>query len=330
LRAGFKSVNVIDTIPPEPEAEQVEALFETLSGTDYALVVGVGGGSVLDSAKLFAALLADNPSINELVAGASLGRRGPTTLMIPTTAGTGSEATQNAIVSVPAEKRKVGIVSQHLVPDVVILDPEMTRSLPPKMTAATGIDALCHAIECFYSNKANPFSDMLALESIKLIFKSLLSAYRQPSDRGAREDMLLAAYYGGMCIATSGTTAVHALSYPLGGIYHVPHGVSNAILLAPVLRYNMDHIIDALNRVAEVIPLDTANLSKEEIALEVIAKIEALIRAVEIPEKISQLGIAAPDLEALVDSAAKVTRLLNNNPKPMSKADIKAVYESIL
>jgi alcohol dehydrogenase class IV len=133
-----------------------------------------------------------------------------------------------------------------------------------------------------------------------------------------------------MCIATSGTTAVHALSYPLGGIYHVPHGVSNAILLAPVLRYNMDHIIDALNRVAEVIPLDTANLSKEEIALEVIAKIEALIRAVEIPEKISQLGIAAPDLEALVDGAAKVTRLLNNNPKPMSKADIKAVYESIL
>jgi alcohol dehydrogenase class IV len=330
LETVFNSVRIIDTIPPEPEADQVESMFKDLEGIEFSMIVAIGGGSVLDSAKLFSALMADNPTMREMTNGVTLRNRGPKTLMIPTTSGTGSEATQNAIVSVSGENRKMGIVSEHLVPDYVILDPEMTISLPPKMTAATGIDALCHAIECFYSKKANAFSDMLGIESIRLIFKSLLTAFRNPTDIQAREDMLLASYYGGMCIATSGTTAVHALSYPLGGIYHLPHGISNAILLAPVLKYNMDHIIGPLNQVAKTIPVDTTGMSKQQIAEQVVEKIEVLIRAVEIPEKLSQVGIESPDVDELVDSAAKVTRLLNNNPKSMSKADIKKVYQTIL
>lgn len=324
------SIHIIDTVPAEPEVLQVEELFESIKGMNFSIVIAVGGGSVLDSAKLLAVMLTDNPSLDDMIEGSLVHNRGLVTVMVPTTSGTGSEATPNAIVSVPSEKRKIGIVSELMVPDYVILDPGMTVTLPAKITAATGIDAMCHSIECFFSNKANPFSDMLALRSLKLIFISLKKAFHDPSNMEARENMLLASFYGGMCISTSGTTAVHALSYPLGGIYHIPHGVSNAILLAPVLRFNKDWIIDDLNEVAKLLSSNFSGLSKEQIADFVIQQIEELINDVNIPTKLDQLGVESPDIDELVESAAKVTRLLNNNPRELSKKDIRGIYESII
>lgn len=321
---------VLDSVPPEPAVEDVAALAASIKGEEFSLVLGLGGGSVLDTAKLLSALQVKNPALTDLVKGKPLENRGIPTVMIPTTAGTGSEATPNAIVAVPEEKRKIGIVSELFIPGYIILDPVMTLSLPAHITAATGVDALCHAIECFFSNKANPLSDALALDSLELIFKNLPVVYKEPSNIKARENMLLASFYAGMCIASSGTTAVHALSYPLGGIYHIPHGVSNAILLSPVLKYNRDAIIPELTRIAKAMDIHTESLSPGQTADQVISVIDDIIETVNIPKKLALLGIDSPDIEALTESASGVTRLLNNNPKELSKKDIKEIYESII
>ena len=252
--------------------------------------------------------------------------------MIPTTAGTGSEATQNAIFLVPEEESKVGIVSSMMVPDWAILDPRLTVGLPPAITAATGMDALCHAMECYISKKANPLSDTYALRAISLIARSLLKAYRDGTDIDARHDMLLAALFGGMCIASSSTTAVHALAYPLGGKYHIPHGLSNAILLPYVMQFNLDATVEKFRDIAQAMGLDIVGLSAEAAAEAMIESLFTLLDDLKIKEslKLKERGITVADIEVMVDGAAKVTRLLNNNPKPMSREDMRGIYMKLL
>ena len=247
---------------------------DTQPGVD--IIIGLGGGSAMDVAKLTAALLNNDVTLRELLDKAPIPRRGLPTLMIPTTAGTGSETTPNSIVLVPEDELKVGIVSPKLMPDCVILDPKMTLGLPPAITASTGMDALCHAIECYTSKKGNPFSEMIALKAISLITRSIRRAFNTGTDIDARHDMLLGAMYGGMCIATSSTTAVHALAYPLG---------------EAIFELNRD---------------------------------------LQIPSDLKRWNITAADLETLVEGAAKVTRLLDNNPRPMGKADIRAIYTQLI
>ena len=170
-------------------------------------------------------------------------------VLIPTTAGTGAEVTPNAIVGVPEKELKIGIVNENMIADYVILDARLIKNLPRKIAAATGVDALAHCIECFTSNKANPFSDMYALEGCDLILNNIEKACDDPEAMAEKNRMQMAAYYGGLAITASGTTAVHALSYPLGGKYHIAHGVSNAILLAPVMRFNEPACRDRLAQV---------------------------------------------------------------------------------
>jgi alcohol dehydrogenase len=306
----------------EPEIADVEAQLQRLRAVKVDLVIGLGGGSVMDTAKILAALYPTTLTISEVLGADKIPGKGLPTLMIPTTAGTGAEATPNAIVGIPAEKLKIGIVSPHLVPDTVLLDPTMTRSLPPAVTAATGMDALAHALECFISLKANPFSDHFALKGLELIFHALPRAFEHGDDLAARENMLLAAFFGGVCIASSGTTAVHALAYPLGGEYHIPHGVANAMLLAPVMRFNRDWIADRLVQVASYIGVTTPQ--------EVITALETLVVRLQIPSKLTDFGITAQQLDALAQSAARVERLLNNNPRKLSVAEIKSIYQELL
>ena len=331
LEAAGVAVTVIDSTPPEPDVAQVEAILASASVQSYDLVVGIGGGSAMDVAKIVAVLLTSDVALRDLLRGkASIAKRGVPTLMAPTTAGTGSEATPNSIVLVPEDELKVGIVSAKLIPDGVILDPEMTVGLPPAITASTGMDALTHAIECYMSKKGSPFSELFALKAIALITRSIRRAYTHGSDLDARHDMLLGAYYGGMCIATSSTTAVHALAYPLGGKYRIPHGVSNAILLPYVMRFNGVGNEDKFRDVAVAMGLPVAGKSAADATEAVIDALFALNHDLSIPADLKPWNITAADLETLVDGAAKVTRLLDNNPRAMSRADIAAIYQQLV
>ena len=330
LEAAGIAVTILDDTPPEPEVEQANAVFSAAKNAGCDMVIGVGGGSAMDVAKLIAVLLNNDVTLRELLNKAPIARRGLPTLMIPTTAGTGSETTPNSIVLVPEDELKVGIVSPKLMPDCVILDPKMTLGLPPAITASTGMDALCHAIECYTSKKGNPFSEMIALKAISLITRSIRRAFKTGTDIDARHDMLLGAMYGGMCIATSSTTAVHALAYPLGGKYRIAHGVSNAILLPFVMRFNAVGNEDKFRDVAVAMGLDVDPADSKAATGKFIEAIFELNRDLRIPSDLKRWNITAADLETLVEGAAKVTRLLDNNPRPMDKADIRAIYTQLI
>jgi alcohol dehydrogenase class IV len=217
------------------------------------------------------------------------------------------------------------------MPDRVVLDPELTLGLPPNLTASTGVDAFCHLLECFISKKANPMSDMMAREGMRLLLPALPLVYNNGTDLEARSATLLAAYYGGACIAASGTTAVHALSYPLGGTYRVPHGVSNAALLVPVMSYQKKKIAPRLAEAARAIGLVPAGSgsSAEEEADLLIKSLDNLVKELKIPASLKDLGVPDGALASLTEAAYGVRRLLDNNPVELSRKDIRVIYESV-
>jgi alcohol dehydrogenase len=309
---------------------QVKAIVRQAKELGGEMVVGIGGGSAMDVAKLVAVLMTNDVSLEQLLGKAEIARRGLPMLMVPTTAGTGSEATPNAIVLVPEEEVKVGIVNSKLLPDSVILDPLMTLNLPPAVTASTGMDALAHAIECYTSKKANPFSDTFALKAVNLISNNLRRAYRKGQDIEACHGMLLGALFGGMCIATSSTTAVHALAYPLGGKYRVPHGLSNAVLLPQVMQFNLDAAADRFRDIAVAMGVDVGGLTTRQAGEKVIENLYALNTDLSVPSGVAGYGVTEADLDFLVGAASKVTRLLDNNPKPMTPSDMRAIYRRLL
>ncbi|OBX08165.1 alcohol dehydrogenase [Gallibacterium salpingitidis] len=324
-------VQIIADTPPEPPMEKINAIFDIAKSLQAEMVIGIGGGSAMDTAKLIAVMLNNEVSLFEVVRGGQkFTKRGLPTLMVPTTAGTGSEATQNSIVLDTERELKVGIVDEKLVSSSVILDPEMTEKLPKHITANTGIDALCHAIECYISKKSNVLCEMLALKAINLIVSSIREAYHNGSNLEAREKMLLGAYLGGACIATSSTVAVHALSYPLGGKYHIPHGLSNAILLPDVMKFNLDACEKKFSEIAVAMGLDTQGLSQRQAAEKMIEELYSLIRDLNIHCDLREKGINESVLDELVDSAFSVRRLLDNNPKEMTKEDIREIYKKFL
>ena len=241
VKASGAEYYVLDELPPEPSYMAVQKLVDEFKASGADLIVACGGGSVMDAAKLASVLVTDDYGVKELLDNPGMAQKCVPIVLIPTTAGTGAEVTPNAIVAVPEKELKVGIVNENMIADYVILDARMIKNLPRKIAAATGVDALAHCIECFTSNKANPFSDLYALEGLDLILNNIEKACDDPDAMAEKNRMQIAAYYGGLAITASGTTAVHALSYPLGGKYHIAHGVSNAILLAPVMRFNSEH-----------------------------------------------------------------------------------------
>lgn len=329
-QAGI-NVHVISDTPPEPPVDKVNDIYNVAAQFNAEMIIGIGGGSAMDTAKLVAILLNNNVALRDVVDGkATFKNRGIPTLMVPTTSGTGSEATQNAIVLVPEQELKVGIVDEKMLPNCVILDPKMTIGLPKHITANTGIDALCHAIECYISKKCSPFTEMFALKSIELIAKSIRTAYQDGNNLQARENMLLGAYLGGACIATSSTVAVHALSYPLGGKYHIPHGLSNAILLPDVMKFNLDACEEKFADIAKAMGLDIQDLTQRQAAEKMLDELYALIRDLNIKCDLSAVGITENILDEIAEAALTVKRLLDNNPKSMTKSDIIEIYKKII
>lgn len=321
---------VFDNLTAEPAYQDVEKLMEEVQSCSGDLIVAIGGGSVMDAAKLCSVLKDAEYTVKDLLNDPSLARKQIKTVMLPTTCGTGSEATCNAIVAIPEEQSKKGIVNDAMIPDYVILDAQMIARLPKQIVAATGVDALAHAVECFTSKKATPFSDTYALASAKLIFGNIRDAYNEPDNMEAKNAMMLGAFYGGVAITGSGTTAVHALSYPLGGKYHIAHGVSNAILFAHVMEFNKDACEDRLAVLCDAIAPKLAARSVEEKAQYVIEQIADIVKVTNIPTDLKEFGVKNEDLDSLVEAGSQQQRLLVNNMKELSLDDIRSIYKKVL
>lgn len=324
------SCQVLNHLPAEPTCDEAQEIVDQFKGMGADIIIAVGGGSVMDVAKLASIAATDEYGIRDLLEHPEYGRKFVDTLMIPTTAGTGAEATPNGIVAVPEQEVKVGIVNDAMIADMVILDGEMIKNLPKKVAASTGIDAFAHAIECYTSNKANPFSDLFAMEAMKLIFANMERACQNDGTVEAKTNMLRAAFYAGVAITASGTTAVHALSYPLGGKYHIPHGIANAMLLLPVMKFNRPSCIDEFAEIYDALGEDGKEVGKEEKAEWLIGKIEGLIKRLEIPTSLTAYGIGQEDLESLITAGLAVTRLLHNNKREVTYEDAKKIYLEIM
>lgn len=283
----------------------------------------------MDAAKLTSVLAGADYGVRELLDRPALARKTVGTLMIPTTAGTGAEATPNAIVAVPEKEMKVGIVHDSMIADAVILDPQMIRNLPRPLAAATGIDALCHAVECFTSKKKTPFSDLYALQSFRMILENIEQACDQPDAMEAKHNMLLASFYAGVAITSSGTTAIHALSYPLGGRYHIAHGISNAILLLPVMRFNEPVCRKLLAEAYDRMGLWGA-VTEEEKSGWILERMAGIVRHLDIPESLAPWHVGKEDLDVLVEAGMGVQRLLANNMRPVTPHDARKIYQEVL
>lgn len=322
-------VEVCSDLAIEPTYAEVQKTVDWFCESGCDFILAIGGGSVMDASKLVSVLATSEYSVHDLLGDPSLARKQVKTVMVPTTAGTGAETTPNAIVAVPEDELKVGIVSDEMVADVVILEADMIKNLPRSIAAATGLDALCHAIECFTSNKANPMSDTFALEALDLILNNIERACDDPEAMDAKRAMQLASFYAGIAITASGTTAVHALSYPLGGRFHVAHGVSNAILLMPVMHYNEPACRELFAKVYDrCMPGDAATVEEKSAAL--LERMDEIVKHLDMPENLAALGVEDVDIDSLVASGMEVTRLLVNNMREVTPEAAKAIYEQII
>ncbi len=321
---------ILDNIPREPSYMDVEKIAGQLDDMACDLIIAIGGGSVMDTAKLCSILKGASYTIRDLLKDPTQGRKQVKTIFLPTTCGTGSEATCNAIVAVPEESVKKGIVNDAMIPDYAILDPQTIRHLPKAIVASTGVDALAHVVECYTSLKATDFSNLFALTGTKLIMKNLVRAYEAPDDMEAKTAMMLGAYYGGVAITASGTTAVHALSYPLGGKFHIAHGVSNAILFAPVMRCNRPACEKELAQLCDAVFPEYYKENDNKKSLRMISAIEEIICRTDIPTNLKPYGVQPSDIDFLVKSGSQQRRLLDNNRKDLTLDEIRAIYQSVL
>lgn len=289
-------------------------------------IAGIGGGSVMDVAKLVAAQLKNDQQVDDIIGSGRLKKRETLLVCAPTTAGTGSEASPNAIFVDGRDGQKKGVISPELVPDMIYVDPLLMEKLPPAVTASTGLDALTHCIEAFTNIFAHPLIDTYALEGIRLMSANLGKAYRSGGDMEARSAMALGSLYGGICLGPVNTAAVHALSYPLGSRFHIAHGLSNAILLPHVMRFNLPLCPDRYAAIARA--MGCAGGDEREPGEAAVAAIVALMKECEVPLKMSELNIPEEAIDTMAKEAMQITRLLKNNPRPLTLADAIDIYHA--
>lgn len=329
IEASGAEIKIYDRITAEPALDEVVGIIEEARAFSTDSVAGIGGGSVLDTAKIVAAFVESEQQVSECFGTGLIKKRGLWCACLPTTSGTGSEVSPNAILLDRAEKLKKGIVSPYLLADAAYIDPLLTLTVPAKITAETGMDALSHCIESYTNRHAHPVVDAYALQGIELIAKNLERAVKDGKDREARAALSLGSYYGGLCLAPVNTAAVHALSYPLGGEYHISHGLANAILLPPVMRFNLESNIEKHANIARAMGVDCEGLSPREAAEKGVEFIAELATRCGIPTTLTALGIGREKVGELADAAMKVTRLLVNNPREVTREDAVAIYNEL-
>ena len=326
LKAAGYSIDIFDEVVPDPPEAVLHHCAELAKSCGAEIVIGAGGGSSLDVAKLAAVLAVTDQPLKDLYGiGNVRGERLPLVL-IPTTAGTGSEVTNISIITT-GETTKMGVVSSQLFADMVVLDAELTVGLPATHTAATGIDAMVHAIEAFTSrHKKNPVSDALAKEALRLLAANIEAVCKDGTDRPAREAMLLGAMLAGQAFANAPVAGVHALAYPLGGHFHIPHGLSNALMLIPVLRFNMRAAAHLYAELADSLGLQ-GDADVESRSEAFVNFMEALLIRTGAPRRLRDVKVARSALSMLADDAMKQERLLKNNPIEITRVDALALYE---
>jgi alcohol dehydrogenase class IV len=326
--AGIES-SVYSDVEADPPEAVVHAACDAARAADAGLVIGLGGGSSMDAAKLVALLVSGHQQLSEAYGvGNAVGPRLPL-ILVPTTAGTGSEVTPISIITT-GKSEKMGVVSPVILPDIALLDPGLTMSVPPHVTAATGIDAMVHAIEAYASASANnnPISRQLALQALGLLGGAVERAVHDGSDRQARADMLLGAMLAGQAFANSPVAAVHALAYPIGGHFKIPHGLSNALVLAHVLRFNA---VVAPTPYAEMAPYvfpALGQMGPQEAAAAFAEEMAALAEQCGLEARLRDVGIPQDALDLLARDAMNQTRLLVNNPRPVEQSDARAIYQA--
>jgi len=326
LKSQGIEIAIDESIVDEPTFDDFNTTLEKAKTFNADSIVGIGGGSVLDVAKLVAAQLKNSQTLDEIKGIGNLKERTTYVACIPTASGTGSEVSPNAIF-VNNQGEKIGVISPFLVPDAAYIDPVLTVSLPKNVTAATGIDALTHCLEAYTNKFAHPFVDLYALEGIRIIAKYLKRACDDGNDLEARKQVALGSMYGGMCLGPVNTAAVHALSYPLGVEFHISHGLSNALLLPYVMEFNIEADADKYERIAEVLGADKKSNSKET-ALEGVKILKQLIIDCGLPISLSQAGVKEESIAQLAEGAIKVQRLLKNNIREIAVDDAIAIYKA--
>lgn len=314
-------------IPSEPTIADFEAATARAKEAGTTCVLGLGGGSVLDIAKLVAAFVKGEQRLEETFGIGLLQGRACHLVCMPTTSGTGSEVSPNAILLDEAAKLKKAVISPYLVPDAVFVDPELTLTVPAAVTAATGLDALAHCLESYTNKFAHPLVDVFALEGIALCGRFLLRAVQCPDDLEAREGMALASLYGGLCLGPVNTAAGHAIAYPLGSEYHISHGVSVAIVQPHVFRFNAESNPERHAHVARALGVAEGS-SCMETACAGASAISALTKSCGLDRPLASYGVEEAAIPALARSAMTVTRLLRNNPREVSEADCVAIYQA--
>jgi alcohol dehydrogenase len=327
LKSNNIAIKINISLNNEPSLSDFRQLLAEAKAFNADSIAGIGGGSVMDVAKLVAALLHSKQDIHSIIGNGLLTGRKTWLTCIPTTSGTGSEVSPNAIVLDESDNSKKGIISPYLVPDNTYIDPLLTVSVPPLVTAYTGLDALTHCIEAYANRFAHPMADTLALDGIRFISKNLKEAVENGSNIEARSQVALGSVYGGMCLGPVNTAAVHALAYPLGSEYKIPHGLSNALLLPYVMEYNLPaaeiryaDIALALGAEKGETPAITASNG--------VAIIRKLIHNCKIPSRLSEVEITKEDIPFLAKSALNVQRLLKNNVREVTLNDAVEIYNT--
>jgi len=315
------------TITKEPYFSDFNNLVKKITALNPDVVVGIGGGSVLDIAKLVAAQLENDQQLEEYVGIGLLNGRKKKLFCLPATSGTGSEVSPNAILVNDSDGQKKGIISPWLVPDVVIVDPLLTISVPPLITAATGIDALTHCLEAYTNRFAHPMIDLYAYEGMKLISSNIVQAVQNGNDEEARTAVALGSLYGGICLGPVNTAAVHALSYPLGSMFHLPHGLSNALLLPYVMEFNL---VASPCRFADVAVALGCQRQMDDLttARKGVQKIKELIEQCGLPSQLREAGVKEDAIPLMARDAVKIQRLLKNNPRELSLDDAIEIYKA--
>ncbi|WP_238387171.1 iron-containing alcohol dehydrogenase [Sphingobacterium olei] len=326
LRNHAVQVIVDTSIVQEPTFADFRQIMARFQSADVDTVIGIGGGSVLDVAKLVAAQLGNTQTLEEIVGNGLLKERGKRLICMPATSGTGSEVSPNAIL-VDDEGQKKGIISPFLVPDMVYADPLLTLSLPASITAATGLDALTHCLEAYTNKFSQPFIDMYAFEGMRLIAANLEEAVNNGHNEEARSRVALGSILGGFCLGPVNTAGVHALSYPLGSSFHLPHGLSNALLLPYVMEYNYSASPKKYAEVAIALGCKREG-TDEETAQAGITKIKELIKACGIPARLRELDIPRGAIRQMAADAMKITRLLVNNPREITLTDAISIFNA--
>lgn len=317
------AVTVFGDLKPEPDIPNLEAALALAEESSPDFVLGFGGGSAMDLAKLIAVLPGSGQTVHHVVGAEKVAARRVGLLQVPTTAGTGSEAGTRALVTDPATRNKLAIQSRHMLADAAIVDPDLTMTVPPAVTAATGVDALAHCVEAFTSRKAHPLIDNYALEGARLVGRFLRRAVEDGGDREARAGLSLASLYGGFCLGPVNTTAGHAVAYPLGSRHGVPHGLACATIFPHTLAFNAPAVLDRTLQVLEALGLPASSDPSA-----IVAETRRWCADLGVEMRLSHLGVPRDDLPAMAGEAHAIRRLLDNNPRDVSRDEILAIYQA--